>query len=373
MHTERRFLFSLLPSLVSALMTVITVLPNTAVAGTIPSPGLTLVPSGDRGPTPAPNPITIATGHVGAPSYIARLNAPPPIGTPPEIIYTLPPAPVQSIPGPITSTATTIVPPFPATAPRIGLVRQFTAPGTGGYGEPPNNDVATDGSYNELIYNGGHGEAGIVVDITGVSGTHLGTFRQCGVDGFNGCSDPNIVYDRAASRWVLTYVSFPVPFHNDGGVIALGVSANANPLSGFYTWGLGKVTSGSYDAPRLGVTSDKVVISANYYSPSCGSVALCARVWVVNKGELYSLHGFNFSESQGSGFNWQPLAYTGAEATVFFESPNFATPNDGTMVTRYLYGTQGHETWTTDHWVISNVCPGDIYGTPAWHTIYVGC
>src|ERR1700735_1535486 len=103
MHTERRFLFSLLPSLVSALMTVITVLPNTAVAGTIPSPGLTLVPSGDRGPTPAPNPITIATGHVGAPSYIARLNAPPPIGTPPEIIYTLPPAPVQSIPGPITS------------------------------------------------------------------------------------------------------------------------------------------------------------------------------------------------------------------------------------------------------------------------------
>ena len=114
-YTEGLLRRSLSPaSLLSVLLAVISVVPNTAVANIVPSGGLTLVPPDQQGPSPAPNPITIAIGHLGLPSYIARPNGPVPIGASPQATYGPPQPPVQSIPGPITNTATTILAPCDA-------------------------------------------------------------------------------------------------------------------------------------------------------------------------------------------------------------------------------------------------------------------
>jgi hypothetical protein len=120
-------------------------------------------------------------------------------------------------------------------------------------------------------------------------------------------------------------------------------------------WGLGNQTSGCYDAPRLGVTTDKVIVTANFYT-SCGST-VHSHVWVINESDMDNLDTtISNDEVTYTGYNLQPTTTPSYEASILFEMPDFNTANDGTMLTHYVTGTQGSETWTSNSWTIGNVC-----------------
>lgn len=217
-----------------------------------------------------------------------------------------------------------------------------------GYGTPPDNPIATNGVYDVAMYNDSNFH--VTMNIMSTSGAFQGAFTMCDLEGFTSCGDPQIVYDRASQRWIYTFFAFGCS--TCGGVVGIGVSDNSNPLSGSAIWALGKVTTGSYDAPRLGISSDKVIITVDRTGcTSCSSVD----IWVLNKSELYSMNGFNFDTFSGSGTNWDPVNYTSNEATTLFEAPDSNTGNSGAMETYYVTGPQGGtETWIAQRWYIAN-------------------
>lgn len=359
-------------ALVAVLLT--TVLPLEAAAAG-PSLAAPLAPADLPTPAAARNPVLIQSGHVGAtPAYRAKPNSLVSAGSVAEPGYKPPPSPPPPPPGPVGPRVVTVPsmrprPMFDQPQPLISNVTQFTSPSTGGYGTPPDNGVATDGYNVGSIYNGNPGIGqGEIINFTTATGAEEVAYGQCGIEGYQGCSDPNIRYDQSAGRWIFTYIAFPSPFNNNGGIVALGVSNDSSPYDGFSIYGLGKVDSGGYDAPRVGISSDKVVITNNYGSSTCNAYSTCTLIYVIDKAQLYSLQGFNFHEYQGLGKNYQPVTSTTHEGTTLFEAPDFSTPNSGIMVTHYVSGPEGSETFTTDSWGIGNVAQGQFEapqpGTP---------
>jgi hypothetical protein len=218
------------------------------------------------------------------------------------------------------------------------------------------------------MYNAASG--GETIDVQNLAGGEIGFWSVCAIGSDNGCSDVNIRYDRSSDRWVFTYLAFPSPFNNNGGVLALGVSKDTNIADGWVIWGLGQETTGSYDAPRLGITSDKVVVSLNRYGSDCANGSPCTFMFIINKSQLYSLNGFNWQKYQGTGVNYQPVTVSGLKATTFSEAPDAAIGSTNEMVTHYLSGPEGKVTWQTTTWTIGNDPWGpyeytpQIYGEP---------
>lgn len=315
----------------------------------------------------APNPILVASGATGTGAAVMpQYGQPPPAESASQVAASpYPTYPAQTTPGPITAgpVVTGHVSPSATDAgsPDISGVTQFTAPAPNGWGNPPNNDVATNGTRIGYVYNQnlayGNGEVANFVNASGIEKFY---YTFCAIDGYTGCSDPNIRYDQYNERWVITYEAFPES--GGGSVVALAVSNDSSPADGFSVWGLGLETSGAYDAPRVGISSDKVVITVNYGSSTCNEgYSDCTLMFIVNKPELYSLDGFDFHEYQGLGVNYQPVGVTDLEGLALFEAPDFSTANTGTMVTHYVSGAEGSETWTTTSWLIPNEDEDDMF------------
>jgi hypothetical protein len=329
--------------------------------------GADTVVGGTGQPDDADNPTYLGSSHVGAPSEVRSTNSPPLQGAtgqlglaqPPTQSATLPnspagPAPTLTVPSATGSTT------GPSVGPAISYVNQFEANGPYQYGDPPDNAAANSGLQIGESYNGGPCQPNCfeVANFDSVGGQELGSFTMCGVMGYTGCSDIQLLWDRASggNRWVFTYlVASP---NTPGGALAIGVSKDWNALDGFYIWGLGQVNvpGSSIDAPRIGITSDKVVLTLNIFN-ACVFGSACTDEYVINKSQLYSLNGFNFDTYQQAGTSWQPVKVTSNEQTTLFEAPDSSTGGNGTMRTSYLTGPQGGETFTTTYWTIGNDPP----------------
>jgi hypothetical protein len=92
-------------------------------------------------------------------------------------------------------------------------------------------------------------------------------------------SDPKIRFDQISSRWFIAVISYNNSF--TAGAWRLAVSTDSNPLSFVrYTISTGKSAP---DFPALGVSSDKVVLTANAFR---GNSFLGTEFLVINKADL---------------------------------------------------------------------------------------
>lgn len=181
--------------------------------------------------------------------------------------------------------------------------------------EPPDPWVATGPnavlqSVNSLIR---------ITDRTG------GLKTQIGVDSFFGVlpdqmnvADPRIVYDRAHGRWVGTILSYDCT----NGYLYLAVSQTSDPMSGWTGWYF--TYSGSLpDYPGLGISSDKVVISANEYpinpnAPQCLEASLStASLLVMDWGDVLGTLPFgNVYYSEPGYSSWRPATNLTTDPTI---------------------------------------------------------
>jgi hypothetical protein len=96
-------------------------------------------------------------------------------------------------------------------------------------------------------------------------------------------SDPRIVYDGLSGRWFLSGMS--VDPSASSGDVYLAVSTTSDPTGG---WDIYDVASGAgvfADQPKLGVSSDKVVLSWDDFS---NSTFTGQETWVLQKSDLLS-------------------------------------------------------------------------------------
>lgn len=320
-------------------------------------------PSTDGPAGSAPAPVLLRSVHVSTPAAIVHPNNPlSPVSTG-QAGYPVTPAMRAKFlqPGPPATSsdaapvshlaplpsANTVSPATPN--PPTGL-EKYTINNGAPYGDPPDNNMDTDGGSAAFMYNDGNGERLDYLSLYG-NGTPYGGFNLCGLQGYTGCSDPVVRYDRVNGddRWIFAYEDF-TPGQPGGGIV-LGISYDYNLSDGFAMYAIGKQTAGSLDAPRLGISSDKVIITYNYYNSGNISTVFL----VINKPQLESIQGFNFHEYGGVGYNYTPVGVTGYEATTMSEAPDFSTGGSNMMVTHYIYGPEGSEQFITRKWLVQNL------------------
>ena len=93
-------------------------------------------------------------------------------------------------------------------------------------------------------------------------------------------SDPRVAYDSLSGLFILTGMAFDAA--NDGQVY-LAVSASSDPAGLWYTYLVSSNTSRTfYDQPKVGVSSDKIVISWADYSTTS---FIGEELWILDKSE----------------------------------------------------------------------------------------
>lgn len=305
--------------------------------------------------TPSSSLPATATGQRGYPSP-AVLSAPYQVRGPgPTAENALP---IQNLPG---APAGANLSPATGVSPPLGIAK-YAVPDNQAYATPSDSNVATDGTYAGYAYNAGNGEEIQFTDL--LTGAAVTYYDMCGFSGFTGCSDIRLLYDRigSADRWLLVYTIFTPNSDPDKapGELALGVSNDGSPLDGFSIYGLGKL-SGLTDAPRIGLSTDKVLLTGNVYS---GGTEY-ARIYVANKGQLESLKGFSYDTIQGvnGSISLDPTTENDREQVYLSEAPDPSLPRpNGSPDVMALYeysGPQGSLSITGHEWYIQNL-PGAI-------------
>jgi len=104
-------------------------------------------------------------------------------------------------------------------------------------------------------------------------------------------ADPRIIYDGLSGRWFLS--GFSVNSASDS-ITYLAVSDSSDPTAGWYVYDLASGAGVITDQPKIGMSSDKLVISWNAFN-STGSY-LGEQTWVLQKSDL--LTGSTLAETQ---------------------------------------------------------------------------
>lgn len=102
-------------------------------------------------------------------------------------------------------------------------------------------------------------------------------------------TDPRILYDAPSGRWFASGLSFVGGGKNlYDSQVYLAVSATSDPTGLWSIYVVAQNTDQTlYDQPKLGVSDDKVVISANDYSGRFGTYS-GVQTWVLEKSDLLS-------------------------------------------------------------------------------------
>lgn len=97
-------------------------------------------------------------------------------------------------------------------------------------------------------------------------------------------SDPKVRYDPLSDRWFFTIISTSGAADGSG-LWFLAVSVDSNPFSWFLYAAEGLV--GTFpDFPGLGISDDKVVITANAFQLPVGGPFVASELFVINKADL---------------------------------------------------------------------------------------
>lgn len=177
-------------------------------------------------------------------------------------------------------------------------------------------------------------------------------------------SDPRDLYDPLSGRWFVSGLSFDSA--NDSQVY-VAVSATSDPTGSWYTYTVESNTAGVlYDQPKIGVSSDKVVISWNDYS---GGSFTGQETWVLQKSDLlaggaYYYWYFGPDPNRFDVVPSESLTSTSTEYLVYNDSDphlnqNLSYPSLGVVA---INGTpaQGNVTWNeSDPAIIATSLPPD--------------
>jgi hypothetical protein len=182
-------------------------------------------------------------------------------------VTTLPAAPLA------TSAVENVLTSFPA----ISLDRQL-ALGLDQFVTPPDTQVAAGPDYLVEMVN----SSGSVWD---KSGTLLKLFDLnafFAVPPAYSFSDPRILYDGDSQRWFASGVAF-VP-STLASVVVIDVSTTSNPLDKWVQYSAANSSNLTHDQPKIGVSSDKVVLSWNDFLN--GLSFLGQSTWVFQKSQM---------------------------------------------------------------------------------------
>lgn len=200
-----------------------------------------------------------------------------------------------------------------------GLRRSWNSAPSAPRWEPPDTQVAAGPSHLVELVNGG-------ARILSKSGTSISerTIQSFfGVADSIRISDPRIRYDAGASRW------FATAFTKDSvaGLIRISVSSSSDPTAVFRHYSF-PISSNFPDYPGLGISDDKVVVTAHAFGCRNGNCAdpdvfIGGQYWVFSKADLVSQVAS------------PTLDYRGAGQGLFTISPSTVLSSSGTL---YIVG-----------------------------------
>lgn len=190
-------------------------------------------------------------------------------------------APRTSIPGTTSEAYTAQVQYRVGSFPAVSRDADVAALGSGGADDPPDTYLAVGRSYvaetvNEVLAVTTRG--GVLVSRTKLSsifGLPAGKFA----------ADPRVTYDPASDRWFLSIDELDYSFAS---TIMLAVSRTSDPTGGWYVNSLETSSNPiTLDQPKVGIGSDKVVVTWDGYS--CGSTTCVPsgqEIKVLEKSDL---------------------------------------------------------------------------------------
>ena len=149
----------------------------------------------------------------------------------------------------------------------VGLDEQTS----GGYA-PPDVQVASGIETIEMV--------NVAGEIWTQAGTPVETFSLTSffLMGNDRASDPKVLYDSTDGRLYASMLDVTT------GTIHLAVSYCADPMCSWTVYSISPSSTGALpDQPILGLSNDKVILSANDF---VGSTSIGAEFWVLNKGDL---------------------------------------------------------------------------------------
>ena len=158
---------------------------------------------------------------------------------------------------------------------------------------------------------------------TQLSQVPLNTFFQRGTDFLD---DSMVIDDGLSQRWFATTVDTTT-----GSVVA-AVSNSNDPTLSWHYYTIGGSGILCYDRARIGLSSDKFVVTAwslgSFYAP----VGQCAgnggprgeQYWVMNKSDMVNgasnVNNFTITPTQSLGYGMQPMQAIGSINTIYIEN-----------------------------------------------------
>ena len=206
-------------------------------------------------------------------------------------VTTLPAAPSA------TSAVENVLTSFPA----ISLDQQLVAIGPDQFVTPPDTQVAAGPNHLvEMVNSSG--------SVWNKSGTRLNLFdlnKFFAVPPGYSFSDPRILYDGGiggSQRWFASGVAFVQP--TLASVVVIAVSTTSDPTGTWVQYSAANSTNLTHDQPKIGVSSDKVVLSWNDFLN--GLFFLGQSTWVLQKSQMVAGIPAN-GAAIGPDSTWQSL------------------------------------------------------------------
>jgi len=146
-------------------------------------------------------------------------------------------------------------------------------------------------------------------------------------------SDPKIRFDASSRRWFASITDVTT------GDVLLAASTSDDPAASWNQYSF-PASSGCADQPLLGMSDDKVVLSANDYSSCTARNPSYAGVeyWIINKADLTSGATARFARfgPDSSLFSLQPVASLGPTTTQYL-----VTDSNGLTTTLSIFAVTG--------------------------------
>jgi hypothetical protein len=157
-----------------------------------------------------------------------------------------------------------------------------------------------------------------------VQSTDLNTFFQVAA-GFS-FTDPRLVYDALSRRWFMSGLDFDLANASD---VYVAVSDSADPTAGWSIYTLVSYAGTVTDQPKIGVSSDKLVISWNDFTSSTTFTG--QETWVVQKSDLLAAARLRISafEIDTTRFDLVPAVSQSATSTEYVVYNNTCSANAG--------------------------------------------
>jgi IPT/TIG domain len=163
--------------------------------------------------------------------------------------------------------------------PVMSLDQQVVQFGTGQFVTPPDNGLAA-GPSNVVEMVNSTGSIWAKSGGSALKVFDLNTFFA--VPAGYSFSDPRVLYDGDSQRWFASGVAFVQP--SLGSVVTIAVSATSDPTGTWFQYSADNSANVTHDQPKIGVSSDKVVLSWNDFLS--GQFFQGQSTWVFQKSQM---------------------------------------------------------------------------------------